>query len=229
MTEAAIGLSPHPAVFHDKIMAAISELLDSLDVKTVFDPFAGTGRVHELRPRYETYGMEIEPEWANHNGYVDRGFTVVADANRYLIEALSGHGLPTFFDAIVTSPCYGNRMADSHEAKDGSVRNTYRHKLGRPLAEGNSGSLQWGHEYRVFHERTWDLVTRLLSPRVFVLNMKDHIRAGERQFVTDWHQGVLKGIGWELIDSRTVETPGNRYGANADLRVDYEHVLLFRR
>ena len=58
------------------------------------------------------------------------------------------------FDAICTSPTYGNRMADHHEARDGSPRDTYRHVLGRPLTPGNSGALHWGdgiagEEYRL--------------------------------------------------------------------------------
>jgi hypothetical protein len=31
----------------------------------IFDPFAGVGTIHQLRPEFTTYGYEIEPEWAN--------------------------------------------------------------------------------------------------------------------------------------------------------------------
>lgn len=36
------------------------------------------------------------------------------------------------FDGIVTSPCYGNRMADHHDARDDSKRNTYTHSARHP-------------------------------------------------------------------------------------------------
>ena len=53
-----------------------------------------------------------------------------------------------FFEAICTSPTYGNRMADHFEAKDGSKRNTYRYAIGRALDEENTGKMQWGKKYR---------------------------------------------------------------------------------
>ena len=50
------------------------------------------------------------------------------------------------FDMVVTSPTYGNRMADHHNAKDGRRRITYTHNLGRTLTPGNSGAMQWGED-----------------------------------------------------------------------------------
>lgn len=227
-TEVEIGLAPHPAVFNDKIMGAIREMIHPLAISTILDPFAGTGRIHELRPRYRTYGMEIEPEWANHNGYMDKGWTIVADVERYLVSALEGHGLPTEYDACITSPCYGNRMADHHEAKDGSKRNTYRHKLGRELTPNNSGMMQWGDEYRAFHTSVWEQVTPLIR-NYFILNIKDHIRKGRRIRVSQWHLDTLREIGWRPIEVVKVDAKGNRHGANADLRVGYEYVVLFEK
>lgn len=58
----------------------------------------------------------------------------------------------TFFDAICVSPVYGNRVSDSHNAKDGSKRVTYTHMLGRKLTDGNTGCLQWGEKYKQAHQ-----------------------------------------------------------------------------
>jgi tRNA G10 N-methylase Trm11 len=104
----------------------------------VVDPFAGTGRIHELShvPGVRTVGVEIEPEWAR----LSSG-TVVADALALPVADSSVH-------AICTSPTYGNRHADHHEACDPSLRRTYRHDLGRELHPNNSGRLQWGPDYR---------------------------------------------------------------------------------
>lgn len=74
----------------------------------VLDPFAGVGRIHDLPARIAvTVGVEIEPEWA-----ACRSGTIIGDATA-LPSDWSGR-----FDAVVTSPCYGNRMADHHEARD---------------------------------------------------------------------------------------------------------------
>ena len=134
------------------------------------------------------------------------------------------------FDAIATSPCYGNRMADDHtpSPEDTSDRNTYRHALGRPLSYGTSANLQWGPKYRVFHEDAWSEAARVL--RVggrFVLNVKDHIRDGAVVPVAGWHATTLARLGLRLIEIHPVASKGNRQGANGNLRVEHEWVLVF--
>lgn len=60
-----------------------------------------------------------------------------------------------------------------------------------------------------------------------MLNIKDHIRAGVLQPVTDWHIEALEGLGFRLQRHERVLTPSMRYGANADKRAEYESVILF--
>lgn len=232
-TEAPIGLAPHPAVFNDKVLVAIRDMLKYLSVKTILDPFAGVGRIHELRPMYETYGVEIEPEWADYYPQ----WTTAGDSVE-LEDVLAAAGFPERYDAVVTSPVYGNRMSDHHDAKDGSKRNTYRHKLGRALHPNNAGQMQWGREYRNLHSKVWKACTNVIHAGwaadskpdgYFILNIKDHIRSGERIEVAKWHVNMLHSLGWKLAENQKVKTRGNRYGANADLRVDFEYVLLFER
>jgi hypothetical protein len=100
----------HPAAFNRKALAAadkrLTERFGTAPAK-VCDPFCGVGRVHELRARgWVTYGGELESEWAASSPY-----TIVADALHY--PAADG-----FFDAICTSPAWGNRLADSHDAQE---------------------------------------------------------------------------------------------------------------
>lgn len=125
---------------------------------------------------------------------------------------------------------YGNRMADCHEARDASRRNTYRHALGRPLSAGSTSGLQWGPEYRALHEAVYEHVVPLLAPHgVFILNMSDHIRNFEPKPVTKWHVEALEWVGLEEVERHRVETSRNRFGENHGARVPYESVILFRR
>lgn len=188
--------------------------------KRVLDPFAGVGRIHELPGlvdwEMETVGVEIEPEWANLH---ER--TLVGNALALVFDDAA-------FDAVVTSPTYGNRLADSHNARDGSIRRSYTHDLGRELSDDNSGSMQWGDEYREFHRKAWTEASRVLRPGGrLVLNISDHIRRGKRQHVSSWHAETIIVLGFALVDATRVETPRLREGANADLRVPAELVFAF--
>lgn len=208
----------HPAKFNDAILAEIARALPPEKFRLVLDPFAGTGRIHEL-PN-DTVGIELEPEWAAMHPH-----TIEGD----MFELLSREQ-PGTYDAIATSPCYGNRMADDHtpSVDDTSTRNTYRHALGRPLTHGTAANLQWGPEYRDFHERAWVECVRVLRDGGrFVLNVKDHIRDGAQQPVSGWHITTLARLGLRLLIATPVKSSGNRMGANGQARVEHEWVLVF--
>lgn len=98
------GLRHHPCPFPDEIVNAARSLLPVDRYPRIVDPFAGIGRVHKL-PN-ETVGIELEPEWAEWHPS-----TVVGDARE--IPYPDGH-----FDGAFTSPCYGNRMADSYTGEN---------------------------------------------------------------------------------------------------------------
>jgi hypothetical protein len=218
----------HPAKFTEGMVPYFKKILDAeLGGYTeqpllVLDPFAGTGRIHDLDPdceRYVTVGLEIEPEWANMHPRTVRG-----DATG-MHPSWSGK-----FHAVVTSPTYGNRMADHHNARDGSKRMTYRHVLGRELHPHNTGAMQWGPQYRAMHVAAWAEVTRVTRPAaVLVLNMSDHIRKGEVVPVTQWHRDTLATLGWRLTNSIEIETPRMGFGANYKSRVPFETIDTFRR
>lgn len=202
----------HPAKFTDEIIEAAAPYLEGYE--NVLDPFAGTGLVHQLPNR--TIGLEIEPEWAEMHPD-----TVVGDALN-----------PPFgfdsFDAVFTSPTYGNRFADHHKAKDGSRRRSYTHDLGRTLHENNSGTLHWGDEYRKFHRAAWWQVSHLVRPGGrFVLNVKNHIRKKEEQPVVEWHLMTILERGWTLSHIKPIPAKGMRYGQNYRARVDHEFLLVF--
>ena len=205
---------PHPAKFSDEVLAAAAELLD--DPRSIFDPMAGVGGIHRIEDflgyPVRTLGMEIEHEWAiaHERTFVGNLLQPVQDT----LEVIGGR-----VDAIVTSPTYGNRMAEHHDARDDSKRMTYRHQLGRPLHPSNSGQLQWGKGYRLFHRAAWERCRQLLRfDGRLVVDLRDHIRSGVRQPVVDWHFETLISLDFRLVGYKTVETPGMGFGANREKR-----------
>jgi len=208
----------HPAKFSDPIIVELTKLLVDLP-GPILDPFAGTGRVHELG-RTDTVGVEIESEWADMH---ER--TIVGNA---LELDFPDNSIGT----IVTSPTYGNRMADTYDGRDGSKRYTYRTALGHNLNGDNSGAMQWGTEYRDFHKRAWSEAFRVLAPSGYlILNISDHVRKGQLVAVSSWHANIILELGFEGVPDgwTTVTTKRNRNGANRDLRVDFESIIRFRK
>jgi len=206
----------HPAKYTDCLLPVFSEFLKLDGAKTVLDPMAGTGKIHLLP--FDTYGVEIEKEWADLHEK-----TICADATSLPFESNS-------FDAICTSPTYGNRMADCHNAKDASKRNTYTHVLGKNLKDNNTGKMQWGEKYRNFHEKIWEDCYRVLKrDGCLILNFKNHIRKGIEVDVFSWHISCLISLGFKLREVRRIKVKGNRFGQNGKKRIDYEFIALFNK
>lgn len=204
----------HPAKYSDALLPLLEFYLEGYD--KILDPFAGTGKLKQVRP--DAVLLELEPEWAEIEG------AVVGDA----------HHLPfasNYFDAISTSCCYGNRMSDhftDHQPEKRYTRNTYTHALGRKLSKNNSGALQWGHEYRQFHVIAWVEAFRVMRHGArFILNISDHIRNGEAQPVSKWHLNTLLDIGLCIFRTEIVKTPRLRQGQNSKARVDHENIFVF--
>lgn len=223
----AVTAAKHPAKFSPSIKGVLTEMIQAEQwtlhrVARVLDPFAGVGGIHDLPlDLCLVHAIELEPEWAVQSEA--KGWTWCGDFFAYPLGA-------GWYDMIVTSCTYGNRMADHHNAQDPSKRNTYKHTLGRDLTPGNSGAMQWGDEYRVFHRMAWLKVWNMLKPGgAFILNISDHIRKKERQPVTAWHIGVCKSIGFVEEERRDVQTPRNRQGENHEARVAHEWVIRFRK
>jgi hypothetical protein len=245
---------PHPAKFGVAVLDRIEELVAKecagIVPYRILDPYAGVGRVHQLAVPgiIETVGVEIEKEWAD-----EHPDTICGDSTR--IDELFA---PESFDAVITSPTFGNRLSDHHNAQErckqcggkkvfagktcprcgGEGKNKYRritytHSLGRPLTENNSGAMAWGEKYRAHHRLVWSKVLPLIRPGgVFILNVKDHVRKGEIQLVTLWHCGVLESLGLKLDvdDMCNVNVPDMRFGQNYDRRAaEGEWVILFRK
>jgi SAM-dependent methyltransferase len=211
------GGTPHPAVYPNEVIEVMAELLSGF--KKILDPFAGTGRIHVLNDMspdfWDTVGIELEPEWA---GMHER--TKIGSALELPFPKNS-------FDAIATSPTYGNRFADQYDAADPEARRSYAFDLGRELSEDNSGAMQWGEQYRDFHEKAWDEILRVLKGNGrLVLNIKDHIRDGKWQDVAAWHVEYLMREGkMHIAALRPVAVGGMSLGSNSNRRSPAELVI----
>jgi hypothetical protein len=206
----------HPAKFSPPILEKINDLLDVWGTpQHVIDPFAGTGRVHDLDLKHSV-GVEIEPEWA-----ALHPANIVGDA----LKLPFANGT---FDGLISSPCYGNRQADHHNAQDGSRRHSYTHTLGRTLHTNNAGTLHWGPRYIDFHDKAWTEALRVLARDALVIvNVSNHIRKGVEQHVSEWHMNWFMNHGCTVLDFDVVPTQRLRHGTNRQ-RVPYENVFVLR-
>ena len=210
----------HPAKYTDALLLTMAQMLKGR--RRILDPFGGTGKVFLLEAwlgaGVEIQAVEIEPEWAAINQRTTHG------------NALALPWPAGYFDAVCTSPTYGNHMADASTGmtpKSGHIAK-YRAMMGRRLHPDNSGAMGWGDKYRDFHVKAWTEARRVLQPGgAFVINIKDHIRGGVVQPVTEWHVETLQGLGFIEREHRRINTPSMRYGRNSELRVEYESVILF--
>ena len=204
----------HPAKFSASVLDIVQAIVDEDNLSgRVIDPFAGVGRIGQLAG-IQAVAVEIEADWAHQA------------PNSIVASALTLPFRSRQFDGLVTSPCYGNRLADHHVAKDGSVRHSYTHTIGHDLHPDNAGTLQWGNAYRSFHAKAWHEVLRVLKPGAFVIvNVSNHIRAHQVQTVTEWHLSWFLARGCVLKRAEPVATPRHREGANYKARVDFETVF----
>ncbi len=136
----------HPATFSEPVLQEIAKVPIAPGSR-VLDPFAGTGKIHSFE-QWDTWGVEIEPE-----GAVMHPRTIIGDATNLPFS-------DGIFDAVVTSPVYGNRMSDHHEAKEickacGGLGLVNREGESLPLVDlacekcGGAGRRQWKrHTYR---------------------------------------------------------------------------------
>lgn len=125
--------------------------------------------------------------------------------------------------------CYGNRMADTYDGRDGSKRMTYRLSLGRMPSPDSAAVIQWGPKYREFHTRVMVAVLPKLAPgALVVINMSNHVRGDIEMHVVEWWVQMLTGLGLRLLAVEPVGTPRFGYGSNHDARADTEFLLVFR-
>lgn len=98
-------IPPHPATYSKEVLEVVQRLVPN--GARVLDPFAGVGyHLVDALPNREVVGIELEPEWAAAHPNVRQG-------NALYLPFKDGD-----FKWAVTSPVYGSRMSDSHNAQE---------------------------------------------------------------------------------------------------------------
>lgn len=230
-------LTKHPAKWSDPLLTHIERLLADNVPRggIVLDPFGGTGKLGRISGgRWRVVSCDLEREWLTQGRRNDCSGLVLCDATAAPFASGS-------IDAIVTSPAYGNRMADSY-LPDGSkpsdaTRNTYPIALGRDLHPGSGAGLHWGDEYRAMHAKCVKEWARVLKRGgLLVVNMKDHVRDGKMQYVSMWWDSEVSLCGDQAFTvERSIEVPlkGDQNTARARAAgrpvVDVEDLMVFKR
>lgn len=244
----------HDCKWSDEVLEVIAALnLPPLKPEErTMDPFAGAGEsgsgwtlLQALgATEADLIGLDIEPEWADSQPWIRQG------------DALDILAYPAKVARIVTSPTYGNRMSGNYlgpvclacrgsglietggpcetcegSGHDGTGRFGYAISLNRKLSDRSSSLFGWGKSYRDFHREWLDLAARVLpeGENRLVVNMSDHYRNRERQYVVDWWIVTASRRGFKLASAVPAATQRFGMGRNSQDRAPAEMVLVFDR
>jgi SAM-dependent methyltransferase len=217
----------HPAKFSDVMIPIFAQKLQGYD--RILDPMAGTGKIARIRDRGwegEIYCNDLEPEWVDPKISED-GLPVFWS---FMDAAKMTQFNDDFFDAICTSPTYGNRLADHWNRKEFSVRHSYTFDLGHDLHPENTGKMHWGESYMIKHIAIWRECLRVLrTTGRLIINISNHIRRGKEIDCVSFHKTVLTQAKCKIVEEIPVKTARLGYGANNKARVDYEWILIFEK
>lgn len=222
----------HPAKFTPVILSALQEIVNEWapsDVTaprwTVLDPFAGTGRIHEL-VGCRTFGIEMEQPWADMHPRTKQG-----DATALPYKDKS-------FDAWISSIVYGNRMSDHWKAKDPSKRHSYTFTMRRGLDDpdyelqpNNAGLMFfWNEDWKELHRKAFAEAIRV-TRSLIVVNCKNFYRTVKGVEIleqpVEWVEAELIRQGCEIVERRHVPVRGLTHGSTRN-RVDHEAIVIAR-
>ncbi len=215
-----MSVEVHPARWSPEVLDAIAPILLKWGWP-VHDPFAGTGeRLGALCDRLGLLftGTELEAPFI-----IDPR---VRPGNSRLEDPY-----PEGRFCVCTSVVFPNGMTDHFNAQDGSRRKTYRKALSSivgedtPLHPDNMGR-HGPRQGKLGEQRHWAIAEDAVKwwPSRVIVNIKDCILDKEiYPAVGMWHE-LLERHGY-VCTFHEVKTPGMRYGANGNARVDFDMVI----
>lgn len=212
--------TPHPAKFSKELLPVLAKYAYG----DILDPMGGTGKAGLLKSfnsNIKTVTInELEREWSEQAYENDVDTVITGDAKN-----LSG-----LYNCIVTSPPYGNRMADNFKAsKPDSMRKRYAGDLGRTPSKGSVCCKHFGRGYEEAMVDIYDaLIANVVFER-FILNVSNFIRNFKEVDVVGFYKEYFSSKGFfSLVFEEKVKTRRSRgVGANTSLRVDAENILVF--
>lgn len=246
-------LTKHPAKFSPEVIDVLRVLVraesrrQQVPRPLVLDSFGGVGRIHQLDDIAVTQAVELRPRWA-----ACHARTRCGDATRL------PHWWSRRFHVWATSPCYGNRLRDHHEARDTckncdgrgghengdgarpcavckgsgrSVRRSYAHDYGEPFTHANdAGVLRFGTAaYDRLHLRAYQQAHRcVVDGGGALLNVSAFVERKEMVDTVPWHRDAMRSVGWRYVRTVPVVTKRMTFGANRE-RAPHEVVLVFRK
>ena len=112
-------------------------------------------------------------------------------------------------------------------------RRSYAISLGRRVSEGSTAGFSFGPQYRAMHTKIFTAVTGVCLPDAkLALNVSDFFetRPGDEEpsrvhVVAFWVE-LIASLGWVVQRLVPVGTRRFRDGANSDLRVDAETIIV---
>jgi hypothetical protein len=210
---------PHPAKFSNELLPALAKHCYG----DIIDIMAGTGKAGLLK-RYNTKIKsvtinELEEEWAMQakDNMVDT--IIIGDARN-----LSG-----WYDCIVTSPPYGNRMADNFKpSKPDSMRRRYAGDLGRNPSAGSVCCSHFGRGYEFQMLEILSCVLKNIQHSRIVWNTSNFIRNFVEVDVFSFYNKLFISSGYSMVAHEKIETKRQKgVGANTHLRVKYEDIAVY--
>lgn len=245
----------HDAKYSAEVLEILRALAGDLPGPIV-DPFAGVGLIDTIG-RADVIGIELEPEWAEASPVVRQGDALQAACYPEKVGAIvtsptygnrmgdpylgprcricDGFGTLTLGVAdgtwTIQEREQGWRTCTRCEGLGRVRRGRYGYgiSLGRLASEGSSCHLQWGDAYREFHRRWLIVASTVLDPgpRRLVLNMSDHYRGGQLQYVCHWWIEEAGRQGFRLADTHRADTARQGHGQNGEKRAAAEMVFVF--
>ncbi len=213
--------TPHPAKYSTELLPVLAKYCYG----DIIDIMGGTGKaglLKQFNEKIKTVTInELESEWAiqaKQNG-VD---TIITGDAR----TVTGR-----FNVIVTSPPYGNRLADNFKpSQHDSKRRMYAGDLGRAPSNGSTCCSHFGRGYE---SQMIDIISRAIKNIIhdrIVWNTSNFIRDFKEVDIFSFYKRVFESLGYKIVARERVSTKRHRgVGANTHLRVEYEDIVAWER
>lgn len=185
----------HPAKYSNELLPILAKYAFG----HVVDIMGGTGKaglLKKFQPSITKVTInELEPEWATQATENNVDEIIVGDAAKLKINC----------DVIVTSPPYGNRLADNFKSSKPRPKTmAYALDLKRDPSEGSVCCKHFGRGYEDLMARIYDSVFENCRFKRFVLNVSNFICNWQEIDVVAWYKNYFRERERFLSSSRRI-------------------------